>query len=95
MGLQRVGVMLFGVGLLLASVSAVVGGVACTERACPGQDPGFSLVGVDSTSGSVLYSDGCNQCRTHGGVGIGLALLGVGALAGGAGVIRELAEGSE
>lgn len=66
MGLKRVGLLLFAVGLLVASVAAAVFGVTagCTEVAC-GDDfqPSYSVERVDFSTGTVYIYDGCNTCE--------------------------------
>jgi len=58
---KRVGVLLFGVGLAVALVSAVVDGVVLqhTLVACPGNEPDYSFAGI-SYGFWVVISDGCN-----------------------------------
>jgi hypothetical protein len=72
---KRLGALLFGSGLLLASLSAVAFGVAGggTQVACgPDFDPSYALVGVElvplyslpdapSVRPTVVYTDGCND----------------------------------
>jgi len=62
MSLKRVGVLLFGLGVGLAALSAVLFGpaVAATEVACPGYDPSYAIQAVDLLTLSVEYTDGCN-----------------------------------
>jgi len=62
MVLKRIGVLLFGVGVGLATLSAVVFGpaVAATEMACPGHDPSYAIQAVDLLTLSIEYTDGCN-----------------------------------
>ena len=62
MEFKRVGVLLFGVGLALALVSAVVDGVVLqsTLVACPGHEPAYRFEGVSYVFW-VVISDGCNS----------------------------------
>lgn len=92
MGLQRVGVVLFGVGLMLATLAAVVFGLGCTEVACPDAPPLFVPTGVDLVTGAISFFDGCNSCTTGPGVGHGLGLILVGTVVGSVGAMRELAQ---
>lgn len=89
MGLVRVGMACFGVGLFVASVAAVVFGVSfgCTEIACENPGVAFALRGV-SLSGVVVY-DGCNTCRLNLAVVAGAVLSTLGVVLGGIGVGAE------
>jgi len=61
MGLKRIGVLLFGVGLGVALVSAVVNGLVMqrTLVACPGHEPAYYFEGI--SYGFWVVSDGCNS----------------------------------
>ena len=89
MKLKRVGVLLFGVGLAVALVSAIVGGfvMQSTLVACPGHEPAYHFEGI--SYGFWVISDGCNSHTINPAVTVGsyitLAGLGVGL----AGVLRE------
>jgi len=88
---KRVGALLFGLGVGLAALSAVVFGpvVAATEAACPDLDPSYAVVGVDLLTLGVEYTDGCNRFLLNplltGGLLTTLAGLAVGL----GGVIRD------
>lgn len=62
MDLKRVGVLLFGVGLCLSLLSAVVFATVAggTEAFCQDHDPSYTFEDVDVTTLSIQYSDGCN-----------------------------------
>lgn len=62
MVLKRVGVLLFGLGVGLAALSAVVVGptVASTEIVCPDHDPSYAIQSLNVLTLSVEYTDGCN-----------------------------------
>lgn len=91
---NRLGVHLFGVGLAVALVSAVVDGAVMqsTLVACPGHEPAYSFDGVSYVFW-VVISDGCNSHTINPVVTVGsyitLAGLGVGL----GGVLREWSTG--
>ncbi len=59
---QRIGIVVGTLGLLLATLAAVVSGVVAeTEAVCPNHDPSYALVGVDFATLGVTYTDGCNR----------------------------------
>jgi hypothetical protein len=89
MSALRIGLLCFGVGLLVASVASVVFGVSlgCTEAFCENPQPALALRGV-SLSG-VLVFDGCNTCRLNPAVVVGAALSLVGVVVGGVGVVGD------
>ncbi|TQQ82584.1 hypothetical protein EGH24_03790 [Halonotius terrestris] len=91
MGLQRVGVLLLTLGLLLATLSAVAFGATAggTDVACDDHEPSYSLVGVDSASLSVSYTDGCNTFSVQPLVTAGAGLIAAGLLIGGVGIGRQ------
>ena len=90
MRLKRVGVLLFGVGLAVAMVSAVVDGIVLqtTLLKCPGHEPTYSFDGVSYVFW-VVISDGCNSHTLNPVMTIGVygALVGLGVGLGG--VFRE------
>ncbi|MFD1641337.1 hypothetical protein [Halohasta litorea] len=61
MKLKRAGILLFGVGLGVALVSAVVVGLVMqrTVVACPGHEPAYHFEGI--SYGFWIISDGCNS----------------------------------
>ena len=89
MRLKRVGVLLFGVGLAVALVSAIVDGLVMqsTLVACPGHEPTYHFEGI--SYGFWVISDGCNSLTINPLVTVGsyitLAGLGVGL----GGILRE------
>ena len=89
MTLKRVGALLFGLGVGLAALSAVVfdPAVAATEAACPDHEPSYAIQAF-SLPLSVEYTDGCNTFLLNPLITGGL-LASVGGLAVGvAGVLR-------
>jgi len=90
MRLKRVGVLLVGVGLAVAVVSAVVDGVVMqsTVVACPGHDPTYSFAGISYGFG-VVISDGCNAHTINPVVTIGAYSMLAGLCVGLIGVLRE------
>ena len=90
MKLKRVGVLLFGVGLAVALVSAVVDGVVLqsTLVACPGHEPAYSFDGVSYVFWIVI-SDGCNSHTLNPVMTIGSYGSLAGLIVGLAGVLRE------
>jgi hypothetical protein len=88
MGLLRVGMSCFGVGLFVASAAAVAFGVTlgCTDVACDGPAT-LALRGVSLAAVTVF--DGCNTCELNPAVvgGLGLSLVGV--VVGGVGVVGD------
>jgi len=90
MRLNRVGTLLFGIGLGVALVSAVVDGVVIqrTLVACPGHEPAYRFVGI-SYGFWIAISDGCNSHTINPLVVVG-SYLGLAGLAVGlGGVLRE------
>ena len=89
MELTRVGVLLLGVGLAVALLSAVAFGVVwgSTEAFCEDHDPAYSLTGVDGLS--IQYSDGCNTHSVSPQVTGGGLLAVAGLVVGGGGLVRE------
>jgi hypothetical protein len=90
-GLQRVGTLLAGIGLTVAALWAVAFGITagCTEVACPGLAPSYSLAGVELVTATVRVSDGCNVCTVARPVVFGLAGVVVGTIVGAAGLARN------
>lgn len=89
MGSKRVGMSLFGVGLLAFSLGYVYPVGECTELACPAADPAFVVLGFDWSTLGLVYFDGCNTCASPL-LGVGLLLLALGVVVGGVGVGRDL-----
>ncbi|WP_101294793.1 hypothetical protein [Halegenticoccus soli] len=93
MGVKRIGMALFGVGLFVGSIAAVLSvagfNAASTAAACPGPEPEYSILGFSAEFLGVVYSDGCNTMVTNAGVGVGLLLLVAGVLVGGIGIARD------
>jgi len=91
MGLKRVGVLLFGVGLCLSLFSAVAFGFVAGGTAvfCEDHEPTYSIERVDVASMDVTYSDGCNYKGVNSAVVGGGFLAVVGVLVGSGGVLRE------
>lgn len=90
MRLNRVGTLLFGIGLGVALVSAVVDGVVIqsTLVACPGHEPAYRFAGI-SYGLWIVISDGCNSHTINPLVTVG-SYLGLAGLAVGlCGVLRE------
>jgi len=89
MGVLRVGMLCFGVGLFVASVAGVAFGVSfgCTDVGCENPQPTVAVTGA-SFSGVAVF-DGCNTCQLNPAVvgGVGLSVVGV--LLGGIGVAGE------
>lgn len=94
MSLERYGTVLFGVGLLGFGLGSIFPTGGCTQRACPNADPAFVPIGFDWSSLALLYFDGCNECWSSV-LGVSFLLLALGIAIGGAGVVRELASGSD
>ena len=86
----RIGMSCFGVGLFVASVTAVAFGVSfgCTEVFCETVRPTVAVTGV-SLSGVAVF-DGCNTCQLNPAVVGGVALSVVGCVVGGVGVAGDL-----
>lgn len=94
MGLKRWGMSLFGVGLLVGSVASLFGvGPDCEVGTCGGQGapPAGTPLGVDPGTLAVeLAGPTCGEvCAVNGVVVLGAALLLLGILVGGAGVVRD------
>lgn len=91
MGLKRVGVLLFGVGLCLSLFSAVAFGFVSgsTDVFCEDHDPTYSVESVGVASFDLTYSDGCNDKGVNSAVVGGGFLAVAGLLVGGGGVLRE------
>ena len=91
MGLQRLGVLLFGIGLLLATVSAVTVGTTAgsTDARCVDHDPAYSLTAVDLTRLSVSYTNGCNTISVQPLIPAGGGLGVLGGLVSFAGIGRQ------
>jgi hypothetical protein len=89
--LVRYGTLLAGVGLTVAALWAVAFGLTtgCTEAACPGAAPAYSLAGVSVAPLRVAVSDGCNVCTLAPPVLYGLLAAGLGVVAGAAGRARR------
>ncbi|WP_253737210.1 hypothetical protein [Halohasta salina] len=89
MDLERVGVLLVGVGLAVALLSAVAFGFVwgSTEVFCEDHDPSYSFAGVDGAS--IQYADGCNTHSVNPLVTSGALLAVAGVVVGGGGVLRE------
>ena len=89
MRLMRVGVLLFGVGLAVALLSAVAFGFlwGSTEVFCEDHDPSYSLTGVDGLS--IQYSDGCNTHAVNPLVTGGGLLAAAGLVVGLGGILQE------
>jgi hypothetical protein len=88
MDLQRVGVLLFGVGLCVSLFSAIAFGTVAggTELLCQDHDPSYTLEDVDVTGLSVQYSNGCNSYWSSPLVAGGGVVTGIGLLVGLCGV---------
>ena len=91
MGLKRVGVLLFGIGLCLSLFSAVAFGVVwgSTDALCVDHEPTYSIESVDVAALDLTYSDGCNDKSVSSAVVGGGVLTVTGLLVGGGSVIRE------
>lgn len=91
---NRLGIHLFGVGLAVALVSAVVDGVVMqsTLVACPGHEPAYSFDGVSYVFW-VVISDGCNSHTIDPVVTVGLYTTFAGLAVGVGGVLREWSTG--
>ena len=91
MGLQRVGMLLLTLGLLLATLSAVTVGLTAgrTDVRCVDHDPTYSLSEVDPATLSVSYSDGCNSSSVQPLVSAGGGLAVLGSLVGITGIGRQ------
>jgi len=89
--LVRYGTLLAGVGLTVAALWAVAFGATagCTEAACPGAAPAYSLTGVSLVPLRVAVSDGCTVCAVAPPVAYGLLASVVGVVVGGAGQARR------
>ncbi|XVH31955.1 hypothetical protein ACNS7O_01875 [Haloferacaceae archaeon DSL9] len=92
MSLKRIGVLLFALGVVVASLSVVVLGVAtgCTEAACPGHEPSYALDSVDLTQPAIYYTDGCNTCSVNEFAAGGAAVAILGAVLGSIGAVRDV-----
>ena len=90
MGLKRVGILLFGVGLGVAPVSATVDGLVMqsTLVACPGHEPAYSFEGISYGFWAVI-SDGCNTHTINPLATGGGLLAAVGLVVGLGGILRE------
>ena len=91
MGLQRVGVLLIGCGLLVATLSAVTLGATAgsTDVRCVDHDPTYSLSELDLADLEVRYTDGCNTLSVQPLIAAGGGLVVLGALVGVIGVGRQ------
>ena len=91
MGLQRVGVLLLALGLLVATLSAVAFGTVAggTDVACDDHEPSYSLVGINAVSLAVEYTDGCNLFSINPLVTAGGGLVVLGSLLGAGGIVQE------
>ena len=91
MGLERVGVLLFGVGLCLSLLYAVafgyVGGVS--EVGCGDHEPTYSIEHVRPAALDIAYDNGCNEIWISSAVTVGALVSLSGLLVAGAGVLRE------
>jgi hypothetical protein len=89
MGLLRIGIQCFGVGLFVASVAAVAFGVSfgCTEVFC--EEPPLTLAVRGVSLSGVAVFDGCNTCQLNPAVVGGAALSVVGVVVGGLGVVAD------
>jgi hypothetical protein len=92
MNALRIGMSCFGVGLFVASVTAVAFGVSfgCTEVFCENPPPTLAVTGV-SLSGVAVF-DGCNTCRLNPAVVSGVVLSVCGIVVGGARVVGDLTD---
>ena len=91
MGLQRVGVLLIGCGLLVATLSAVtLGAIAgSTDARCVDHDPTYSLSEADLGDLEVRHTNGCNTISVQPLIPAGGGLVVLGALVGVIGVGRQ------
>ena len=91
MGLQRVGVLLIGCGLLVATLSAVTLGATAgsTDVRCVDHDPTYSLSELDLADLEVRYTNGCNTISVQPLIPAGGGLVVLGALVGVIGVGRQ------
>jgi hypothetical protein len=86
MNVKRVGMVLFGVGLFVAGVAAVVGvDAGCAAATCPGTEFAFERIGAKT----LLYRTRCAVCAVGRGVLVGSALAVVGAAVGAIGILRS------
>lgn len=88
----RYGTLLAGVGLTVAALWAVAFGATagCTEAACPGAAPAFSLAGVSLVALRVAVSDGCTVCTVAPPVVYGLLAAAVGVVVGAVGQVGRI-----
>lgn len=91
MWFKRVCVLLFGVGVSVAALSAVIFGPvgAATEIACPDYDPSYSITAVDLVPPSVAYTDSCDILMLHPLLAVGTLLVGGGLAVGLVGLLGE------
>jgi hypothetical protein len=89
--LVRHGTLLAGVGLTVALLWAVAFGptVGCTEIACPGATPVYSVASVSVVPIRVGISDGCNVCTVAPPVVYGALATVVGVVVGAVGQVRR------
>ncbi len=91
MSLVRYGTLLAGTGLTVALLWAVAFGptLGCTEVACPGATPVYSVAGVSLVPPTLSVSDGCNTCAVAPPVVYGGIAVVVGVVAGAVGQRRR------
>jgi hypothetical protein len=89
--LVRYGTLTAGVGLTVALLWAVAFGptLGCTEVACPGATPAYSVAGVSLLPPALSVSDGCNVCAVAPPVVYGGLAAVVGAVVGVVGQVRR------
>ena len=95
MSLVRTGTLLFGVGLTVALLWVVAFGPAtgCTDAACPGHAPAYSLAAPALRGGALPtlgVSDGCTACPVAPAVLYGAVGSAAGLVAAAAGQVRRL-----
>lgn len=91
MGLKRVGILLFVLGLCLSLFWSVAFGFVSgsTEVRCVDHQPTYTIQSVDVADLNVVYSDGCNGKWVDSTVTFGGLVSLSGLLVGGGGVLRE------
>jgi len=91
MTLKRVSILLFGCGVGLATLSAVIFGpiAAGTEMACPDHDPSYAIQAGELLRLSLKYTDGCNTFLLNPLFTAGVLSTVAGVAVGAAAVLRE------
>lgn len=89
--LVRYGTLLAVTGLTVALLWAVAFGptAGCTEAACPGATPAYSVASVSLAPPALSVSDGCNVCVVAQPVVYGTLAAVVGAVVGTVGQLRR------